>query len=75
VYHVAKSNAPFLIVHGTHDQAVPTAQAQELYDKLKQAGVPASLLQLDDGHTFQTTEARHKMAVEALLFFNRYLNP
>jgi acetyl esterase/lipase len=73
VFHVAKSNAPFLIVHGTHDPAVPLAQAQELYDKLEQAGVPVSFVKLDEGHTFQTTEARHRLAFEALMFFERYL--
>src|SRR5271168_1404051 len=36
--HVSKSNAPFLILHGTHDEQVPIAQAQALYDKLKEAG-------------------------------------
>ena len=73
VYHVEKSNAPFLIVHGTGDQDVPIAQAQELYDKLHQAGVPVTLIKLDDGHTFQTPEARHRLAVETMMFFNRYL--
>jgi len=30
VYHAAKSNAPFLIIHGTRDESVPIAQAQAL---------------------------------------------
>jgi acetyl esterase/lipase len=73
VYHVDKSNAPFLIVHGTNDQDVSIAQAQELYDKLHQEKVPVTLIKLDDGHTFESTEARHRLAVETLMFFNRYL--
>jgi len=73
VYHVDKSNAPFLIVHGTNDQDVSIAQAQELYDKLHQAKVPVTLIKLDDGHTFESTEARHRLAAETLVFFNRYL--
>lgn len=72
-YHVDKSNAPFLIVHGTSDHDVPIAQAQELYDKLHQAGVPVTLIKLDDGHTFQSPEARHRLAGETLMFFNRFL--
>jgi len=76
VFHVAKSNTPFLIVHGTQDASVPIAQAQELYDKLKRAGVSVDLVKIDDGHTFETPEARHRLALETLAFFNRYLvNP
>jgi acetyl esterase/lipase len=73
VFHVAKGDAPFLIVHGTKDQSVPISQSQELYDKLQAAGVPASFIKVDDEHTFQTPEARRKLAVETLLFFNKYL--
>jgi acetyl esterase/lipase len=73
VSHVAKTNAPFLIVHGTSDSIVPMTQAQELYDKLQAAGVPVSLIKVEDGHTFETPEARRRLALESLLFFNRYL--
>jgi acetyl esterase/lipase len=73
VFHVAKSNAPFLIVHGTSDDAVPIAQAQELHDKLQKVGVPVSFIRLDGGHTFETPEARLRLATETLTFFNHYL--
>ncbi len=73
VYHVAKSDAPFLIVHGTKDDMVPIAQSQELYDKLQQAGVQVSFVKVDDGHMFTTPEARRQLALETLNFFNRYL--
>jgi acetyl esterase/lipase len=75
VFNVAKSNAPFLIVHGTHDDNVPLAQAQELYEKLQQAGVPVNFVKLEDGHTFTTPEARHRLAAETHAFFNTYLMP
>ncbi len=73
VSHVAKSDAPFLIVHGTQDQSVPIAQAQELYEKLKQAGVQVNFLKLDDGHMFDKPENHKQLALESLTFFNRYL--
>ena len=73
IAHIAKSDAPFLIVHGTQDQSVPITQAQELYDKLKQAGVPVMLVKLDDGHMFDKPESRKQLALETLTFFNRYL--
>jgi dipeptidyl aminopeptidase/acylaminoacyl peptidase len=60
-------------VHGTHDESVPISQAQELFEKLQAAGVPVSFVKVDDGHTFQTPEAKRQLAVEALAFFNRYL--
>jgi acetyl esterase/lipase len=73
VFHVAKSNAPFLIMHGMSDDAVPIAQAQEFYSKLQKAGVPVSFIKLEGGHTFETPEARLRLATETLTFFNHYL--
>ena len=72
-FRVSKGDAPFLIVHGTDDQNVSIAQAQELFDKLQAAGVPASFVKVDEGHTFRTPEARRQLAVETLAFFDRYL--
>ena len=74
VFHVAKSDAPFLILHGTQDTDVPIAQAQELYDKLQSAGVPAQIVKLEDVHTFRTPEARARLVFETLQFFQRYLS-
>lgn len=72
-FHVAKDDAPFLIVHGTQDQSVPIAQARELFDKLQAAGVPVSFVKVDDAHTFRTPDARRRLAIETLAFYNRYL--
>jgi acetyl esterase/lipase len=72
-FHVSKEDAPFLIMHGTHDQEVPIAQAQELYDKLQSAGVSVSFIKFDDVHTFQAPEARRRLAIEAVSFFNHKL--
>jgi acetyl esterase/lipase len=73
VFHVAKNDAPFLIVHGMQDTDVPIAQAEELYDKLHAAGVPVQIVKLDDVHTFRTPEARARLVFETLQFFQRYL--
>lgn len=73
VFHVAKGDAPFLIFHGTRDENVPIAQSEELADRLKQAGVGETLIKVDDVHTFQTREARVRLALATLQFFNRYL--
>lgn len=75
VYHVSKQDAPFLIVHGTQDENVPIAQAQELNEKLQAAGVPATFVKVNDVHTFRTPEARRQLAIETLGFFHRTLSP
>jgi acetyl esterase/lipase len=73
VFHVAKDNAPFLIVHGTRDEEVRISQAQELNDKLSAAGVPVSFIKVDDVHTFEQPENRRRTAVESRDFFDKYL--
>lgn len=73
VFHISKKSAPFLIVHGTHDESVPITQAQELAEKLKQAKVPVKLVTVDDAHTFQTQQAIHLLVQETLAFFTEYL--
>ena len=75
VFHAAKDVAPFLIVQGTQDQSVPMAQAQELADKLKQAGATVKFVTVDDVHTFRTPEARRRLAFETQEFFTQYLRP
>jgi acetyl esterase/lipase len=74
-FHVSRSDAPFLIFHGTQDTDVPIAQAKEMADKLKQAGVPVKFVTVDDVHTFRTPEARKQLALETLTFFMQYLRP
>jgi predicted esterase len=44
-------------VNGTQDQSVSMDQPQELYEKLKAAGVPVSFIKVNDAHTFRTPEA------------------
>jgi acetyl esterase/lipase len=75
VFHVSKNVSPFLIVHGTQDADVPIAQSQELADKLKQAGVSVKFVTVEDVHTFQTPEARKRLALETQAFFTQYLRP
>ena len=73
VFHVDQKNAPFLIVHGTADESVPVAQADEFYDKLRSMGVPAQILKVDDGHMFNKPENRRRLAFETQVFFDHYL--
>jgi acetyl esterase/lipase len=75
VFHVSKDASPFLIVHGTQDADVPIAQSQELADQLTQVGVPVKFVRVEDVHTFQTAEARKRLALETQAFFTQYLRP
>jgi acetyl esterase/lipase len=75
VDHVSKSNAPFLIIHGTHDEQVSIAQAQALYDKLKEAGADVKFVRLDSDHMFREPAVRRQLALETQLFFEHYLVP
>jgi acetyl esterase/lipase len=75
VFHVSKNTAPFLILHGTQDVEVPMAQAQELYDRLTEAGVPVKFVKVEDVHTFEKPEARKRLALETQAFFTQYLQP
>ncbi len=43
VYHISKDDPPFLIVHGDADRVIPIKHSQMLYDKLKAAGLDATL--------------------------------
>jgi acetyl esterase/lipase len=73
--HVSKSNAPFLIIHGTHDEQVSITQAQALYDKLKEAGADVKFVRLDSDHMFREAAVRRQLALETQLFFTRCLVP
>ena len=74
-FHAAKDVAPFLIIHGTQDESVPLAQAQELADKLKRAGAAVKFVTVEDVHTFRMPEARRRLAFETREFFTEYLRP
>lgn len=69
----AKGDAPFLVMHGTKDETVELAQAQELVDTLQSKGVPVSFVKVDAGHVFESPDAKRQLALQTLAFFNRYL--
>ena len=75
VFHAAKSNAPILIIHGTHDDMVPISQAEELNDALTKAGATVKFLPLDSDHMFREPGPHRQLALETQAFFDRYLVP
>jgi len=54
VTYVSPDDPPFLILHGDKDEVVPLSQSQILYARLQAAGVPATLVVVQNaGHGFQ----------------------
>lgn len=53
IAHVSAGDPPFLLVHGTNDDLVPVNHARRMAAALRQAGTPASVLELRRvGHSF-----------------------
>ncbi len=62
VNHVSSDDAPFLIIHGDHDNIVPYSQAQEFDAALASAKVPAILVTgSGGGHVFHSAELIERM--------------
>ena len=49
VTYITKDDPPFLTAHGTKDPLVPFAQATELHEGLKKAGVSSTLITMKNG--------------------------
>jgi len=49
ITHVTKDDAPILIVHGTNDPLVPFEQSVSFENRLKEAGVDATLITIEGG--------------------------
>ena len=70
VTYVSKDDPPFLHIHGTADNLVPYAQAQEFDAALEKAGVSSTLLTGKDApHVFFSADLIGKMRV----FFGKQL--
>jgi acetyl esterase/lipase len=73
ISHVAKSNAPILIIHGTKDDLVPVAEADALNEALKKAGATVQYLRLESDHGFSDAASHRRLALETQTFFLHYL--
>ena len=76
IAHVGPDAAPFLLVHGTRDELVPIEHARRMREALREAGVPATTLELRGlGHAFPGLDSRDEPAVgcTTLAFLDRWL--
>ncbi len=69
VTYVSKDDAAFLIIHGENDSSIPVSQAEEFYNKLKAAGVDATLEIPKRGHGVGAPQ----YASEITAFFAKHL--
>lgn len=80
VNHLSIDDPPFLILHGELDKLVPPSQSQIFYEKLKETGVPATLVIVKNaGHGFAETASpispsREEISKMVADFFDRHLN-
>ena len=81
ITYASPDDPPFLIIHGERDDEVPPSQSRELYDRLRAAGVPVTLLLVKNaGHGLRETGGPiqpSRGAVSKMIadFFARYLSP
>jgi acetyl esterase/lipase len=73
LYHVNKTNSPFLICHGNADLIVPIIHSERFANKLKEANVPSRLITVNGkGHGWGGQDALDTRT-EAIKFFDEYL--
>ena len=75
ITYVSKDSAPFLIMHGDKDPAVPISQSEELADALKKAGVEVTFRPIkgaDHGGP-EFREPENQKLIED--FFDKHLCP
>jgi acetyl esterase/lipase len=76
---VSSDDPPFLILHGEKDTLVPPSQSKILYERLIAAGVPATLVIVENaGHGFAPAggtidPSRTEITVLVADFFDQYL--
>ena len=72
ITYVSKDNAAFLIIHGENDMSIPVSQSEVFVDKLKAAGVDATLeIARGRGHGVGAPN----YAGEIIGFFDKHLKP
>jgi acetyl esterase/lipase len=78
IAHVSRGDPPFLLLHGTNDPLVPVSHPRRMADALREAGTPATLLELSGiGHGFVGFATSSNAAVRCTVesFLARWLRP
>lgn len=78
--HISADDPPFLILHGDRDNLLPVSQSEILLEALTEAGVPASLIVIENaGHGFHRPDGDFNPDMDAILqivvdFFTQHLS-
>ena len=73
--HVNNINTPILILAGFEDKRVPSTQAQQLYQALKEKKIPTRLLYYyGEGHGFEDPLKNIDAMKETISWFKKYRN-
>ncbi|UCE09350.1 MAG: S9 family peptidase [Candidatus Thorarchaeota archaeon] len=71
IHKVDRISAPLFIIQGDNDERVPLSESVQIYEKLKEKGIPVRLLRFaDEGHGL----AKRKNRVEAYTKVLEWLN-
>lgn len=74
IYHVEQIDDPLILFQGLDDMVVPPAQAEMMYEALRDRGVPVAYLPFaGEGHGFRKAETIEAMAGAELTFYGRVL--
>ena len=74
IYHADKKDPPILFIHCKDDRVVPWIQSQEMYNKMKDAGIAAEVLYFESGgHGFQVND-RELYLQPMLSFFKKHFD-
>ncbi len=75
VSYITPDDPPFLILHGAIDPLVPVSQSQAFHEQLVAAGVPASLVVVENaGHGFPDVPEMHPSQAELADLITAFLN-
>ena len=74
IYHVDQIKKPLILFQGLEDKVVPPAQAELMYEALRDSGVPVAYLAFEgEQHGFRQADTIIRVAESELLFYGRVL--
>lgn len=74
ITHINGSEPPFLLIHGSEDNAVPPEQALAMHTKLQSAGAESELVIVKGaGHSFDLQPEQQDLRPIVVDFFDRHL--
>lgn len=71
IHKIDRISAPLFIIQGDNDERVPLSESIQMYEKLKEKGLPVKMLRFaDEGHGLAKLENRIKAYSEVVAWLN-----